>query len=212
MERPGTDLVRSVAGSTHSVDLIEKVGEVGVDSFLHAGLIKDLPLLGIGVSLYRAGNHVMAHLFVKKILKFLGETDRLSQEQRYAFYQKLSAAEAEDLGETTLMLLEKCDSDIQSVLLGRAFVRLIEGTINRDRFDLYGFIIRDLNRYYVQQIRQIYENPGFMAFDAPAAQYLAIHGIVDVFSVPTVANNGVLPKSMRPTVFGQVFFDQIVKA
>lgn len=211
LNSPGRGLVKSAVTSNHALDLIDKVGEVGIDKFLDPGLIKDLPLLGIAVSMHRAGNQIMAQMFAKKILKFLAETDQLAQDQRDSFYQKLSAKEAESLGETTLMLLDRCDSELQAVMLGRAFVRLMEGTLTGYTYELYGFIIRDLNRYYVQQIQQIYATPGFIAYDVPAANYLAIHGIVDVVVRASITNGDTMHKSMNPTPFGKAFYSHVVK-
>lgn len=211
MENPGTSLIRSVVASAHTTDLLDKLGEVALDQFLEAGILKDLPVIGIGISLYRAGNGAIAYLFVKKLIKFLSETDQLDQAQRDKFYRDLSARDAENLGETTLMILDKCDSALQAELLGRAFRRLIEGIILRDTYELYAFAIRDLNSYHVKQIRQFYENPTVRVFDPVAATFLSIHGIIEV-ATTGFSDGHTMNKDYRATPFGQGFYDLLIKA
>lgn len=212
MKSPGKDLLKSVATSKDAIDLFDKVGEVALDEFLKEGVVKDLPLIGVAVSLVNAGNSLMAYMFVKKIFKFLSETDRMSQSQRDEFYQKLNAKEAQNLGEVTLMILDKCDSHIQSELLGRAFVRLMEGAITKNTYELYAFVIRDLNPYHVQQIQQMYATHDFMAFDPVAATFLSMHGIMEVETRSAITNSQTLKKRYDRTPFGQAFYDHVVKA
>jgi hypothetical protein len=208
---PGKALVLSAVKSTHAVDLAEKYGELAIDELFTNGALKDVPIIGSCIALFKAGRTVLDEIFLRNIFRFLAEADGMSQDQRDAFYQKLSAEEAQALGDTTLAILNRCDSDVQAGMLGRAFVRLMEGAISRDTFELYAFAIRDLNRYHVVQIKQLYATPGFMAFDPVAANYLSMHGIVDVVISNQISNGQTMGKRYNQTPFGQAFFDHLVR-
>jgi hypothetical protein len=208
---PGNALVISAVKSTHAGDLVAQYGELALDTFLTTGAFKDVPIIGSVIGLYKAGLDLRSQLFIKKLLHFLEEADGMSQTQRDAFYQKLSSEEAEKLGETTLSILDKCDSDIQAKMLGRAFVRLMEGSISRSTFELYAFAIRDLNRYHVIQIKQVYSTPGLMIFDPVAATYLSMHGIMNVVTSNRISNGQTMDKSFEQTSFGQDFYNHVIK-
>lgn len=208
---PGQALVVSAVRSTHVKDLAAQYAELAIDTFVTTGALKDVPVIGSVIGLYKAGLDVRSHLFIKKVLRFLEEADAMSQEDRDAFYQKLTADEAETLGETALSILDKCDSDVQATMLGRAFVRLMEGSVSRSTFELYAFAIRDLNRYHITQIQQVYATPGFMIFDPAAATYLSMHGIMNVVTSNRLSNGQTMDKSFEQTPFGQAFYDHVIK-
>jgi hypothetical protein len=107
--------------------------------------------------------------------------------------------------------LDKCDSDVQAGMLGRAFLRLMEGTIPRNTFELYAFAIRDINRYHVTQIKQAYAIPHFMAIDAVAAVYLSMHGLMNVVTSTSITNGPTMEKTYEKTAFGQGFYDNLIK-
>lgn len=208
---PGQALVISAVRSSHARELTAQFGELALDTFLTTGVLKDVPIIGSVIGLYKAGLDIRGQLFIRKVLRFLEEADRMSQSQRDGFYQKLSAEEAEILGETTLSILDRCDSDVQAKMLGRAFVRLMDGSISRSTFELYAFAIRDLNRYHVAQIQQMYATPGIMIFDPVAAAYLSMHGIINVMTSNRISNGQTMDKSFEQTPFGQAFYDHVIK-
>lgn len=208
---PGTALVLSAVQSTYTRELAAQYGELAIDAALTTGALKDVPIIGSVIGLYKAGTDIRTQIFIKKILRFLAEADTMSQGGRDSFYQSLSGADAEALGETTLSILDKCDSDVQAGMLGRAFVRLMEGTISRSTFELYAFAIRDLSRHHVTQIKQLYATSGLMVFDPVAATYLSMHGIMNVVTSNRIANGRTMDKDYEQTPFGQGFYDHLIK-
>lgn len=207
----GQALVASAVRTSHARELIAQFGELALDTFLTNGALKDLPVIGSVIGLCKAGLDIRGQLFIKKVLHFSKEADSLSQSQRDAFYQGLSAEDAEILGETTLSILDRCDSDVQAKMLRRAFVRLMDGSISRSTFELYAFAIRDINRYHVTQIQQMYGTPGIMVFEPTAATYLSMHGIIDVVTSNRISNGSTMAKSFEQTTFGREFYDHVIK-
>lgn len=84
------DLLKSIAKSSNSHNLVDKVGETALDAVLDDGVLKDIPIIGTALSLYKAGDSIRANLFAKKILAFLYEIEELSSEQRQQFIEKTS--------------------------------------------------------------------------------------------------------------------------
>jgi hypothetical protein len=103
-ESPGMALVMSATKSTHVKELSAEYAELAIDAVFTNGAFKDVPIIGSIVALYKTGTDIKTHIFIKKIVRFLVETEQMSQDQRDAFYQKMSAAEAEILGEMTLYI------------------------------------------------------------------------------------------------------------
>lgn len=211
---PHHSFIKSIANSSHTSDLVDKLGEVGLDSFLQAGTLKEIPIIGTAISLYKAGNDIAAYFFAKKILTFLSETEAIPLERRRKFVEEQCSEEEgiEHVGEVTLMLLEKVDHPSLARLLGRAFRLMVEGVISRPSFELYSYVIKNLNSYLLRQMSQFYQHENVMLIDAPAAVQLSNYGLVDIHVLPRYSGSTkTMPKSYERTDFGAQFYARIVK-
>jgi hypothetical protein len=97
--------------------------EVGVDSVLNDGVLKNLPIVGSVVGLFKAGTVVKEHLYIKKLLTFLREFSSISENQRISFIsEELSDdSKREKFGETMLNLIERNDDLRKFGLFARVF-------------------------------------------------------------------------------------------
>jgi hypothetical protein len=211
---PNRTLLTSIANTSHTADLVDKLGEVALDSLLQESALKEIPVIGTAITLYKAGNDVAAYFFAKKIVAFLSEIETISQEKRNEFLDKHCSYEEgiEHIGEVTLMLLEKIDHPSLARLLGRAFRLMINEAISRQTFELYSYIIKDLNSYLIQQIMQFYQYENSRFIDSPAAIQLSNYGLIDIHILQNHSGSTkTMSRSYERTEFGSSFYEHIVK-
>ena len=68
--------------------IAQDAAELGLDSLLDDGIVKDIPFVGTVMKLVGVGRGVREALFAKKILKFLFRIKDISTERRRAYEQK----------------------------------------------------------------------------------------------------------------------------
>ncbi len=200
--------------TTHTIDLADKFGEVALDAILSDGVLKDIPVIGTALSLLKAGNGIAGYFFAKKIVVFLTEIEKVSSKKRIDFVDKECNDEEklQHVGETTLMLLEKIDNFTLAQLLGRAFALMIDGTINHQTFEIYSYIIKNLDPYLIRQIKQYYQIEDIMMIDAPAATHLSIYGLINVSILPNYSGNTqTIQHRHEKTKFGEFFYKNIIE-
>ncbi|MFM2484358.1 hypothetical protein [Celerinatantimonas yamalensis] len=97
--------------------------EVGVDSLLEGGVLKDIPIIGSVVGLFKSGISIKERFYVKKLLKFLVEFKNIDEEARAKFVsEELSNdSKREKFGETILNLIDKTDDISKFKLYARTF-------------------------------------------------------------------------------------------
>lgn len=97
--------------------------EVAVDSLLVDGLLKDIPVVSSVLGLVKTGVAVKDYLYIKKLLRFLGEFKNIEEEQRIRFVnEELSTEEEKDrFGEVMLNLIDKSDDARKFSLYANTF-------------------------------------------------------------------------------------------
>jgi hypothetical protein len=212
---PISSLLASIRHSSHTADLADKLGEVALDSVLSDGVVKNIPVIGTAITLFRAGNDIAAYFFAKKVIAFLAEVEATSKDERRAFIEDHcndANGGTDHIGEITLMLLEKIDHPALARLLGRAFTLMIKGATNKQTFELHSYVIKNLNSYLIRQLHQFYGYANVMLIDAPAAVQLANYGLVEVSALPTYSGTtGTMNRSYERTSFGTYFYENIIK-
>lgn len=207
------DFVKALVKSEHSADLFEKLGEAALDSELTDSLLKDVPLIGIIQRMYKTGNAITAYFFCKKLVKFLGEIEQISPQNRKDFFDRYCSDVEQEMhvGEVTLMILDKLDHPMFAKMLGRAFAMLVEGKIHPQVFEMYAYIIRGLSPYLLRQLHQIYQAENVECYDPATAAQLANYGLVDE-QPPMILGNprGNILRQFRKNDFGRYFYEHVV--
>jgi hypothetical protein len=212
-----SNFLTTIKNSEQALELFKDGGEVAIDSVLEDsgvdGVLKDIPILNIAVSLYKMGNKVSAYFFAKNMLAFLCEIDKVPNQKRIEFLNENCADDAgiENVGEVALMILDKLDHPKLAAMLGRAFALLTLGTISKYTFDIYAHVIKAMNPYLQQQLKQCYQFKGMIGVDAPAAQLLANYGLLKFrCRLNRSGDTSDMPFSIDATSFGEVFYSKIL--
>lgn len=207
----------TIRNSDQALDLGKDLGEVAIDAVLSGkfgvdGVLKDIPILNVAVSLYKAGNNVAAYFFAKKMLAFLLEVDSVPVATRDEFLDKNCADEegVESVGEVTLMILDKLDYPCLAKMLGRTFALLMRGDISRDEFDLYCHVVRVMNPYVLRQMKRFYEAQD-TGIGLSAARLLEGYGLIEV-EVDELSPNLSFGQNFKfgRNSFGKEFYDRVI--
>ncbi|MDQ7024584.1 MAG: hypothetical protein Q9P01_12045 [Anaerolineae bacterium] len=136
-------------------DLVSDIAEVGLDSILDSGLLKDFPLIGIIAKTVGAAFAIRDRIFAKKVLSFLAQLDDIPQHKKQEFVDSLKdAKERRKVGETLILLIDRLDDIGKAEILGRLFSAHIEQKISYDDFRRLSTIV---SRVFIQDLQVLLE-------------------------------------------------------
>jgi hypothetical protein len=173
---------RRKGADTHAITdpLLEAAGEnleALFDALTDSEVLKEFPVLGTAVKLFRSGQAARAAMFASKLEKFVFETERCSPKAAKKIRDKVakSPADAEKIGKAIAYVIERASEDEKPRLVGRLFAGFLSGRVNsaelrRLLFAIDTAFIDDLN--------------------ALIARDLAIHPSYDADWVPFLAGSG----------------------
>ena len=106
--------------------------ELGLDSMLDSGALKDIPLVGTVLGIYGTADTIRDHLFAKKLIGFLSQLSEISQEERISMVEKLNEDEkfSGRVGSSLLEMLDRIESEKKPELAARCFAAYARGRIS----------------------------------------------------------------------------------
>ncbi|WP_139235633.1 hypothetical protein [Mucilaginibacter polytrichastri] len=141
------DSFKATIASDEALSLVKEYSEVALDSILKGGVLKDIPLVGTVVGLFKIGNSLKEQHTIKKILVFINQSAEIPKEDREAFLNKLSDNDEykESIAEKVLLLIERLDETKKAEIIGNLFRLMVMGIIGKDYFlRLSGIVERAL--------------------------------------------------------------------
>lgn len=181
MSELGNSLAASIV-SQETTDLVATIGDTAMDAAISSGAFDGVPVLGIATGLWRAGKEVQQQLFARKVLRFLGETNKVSLAERCTFAKHLDADErTAEFGETILLILERIDDTRKPSIIGRVMAAHIRGDLDYAKAMRLASIV---SRCYVQDLELLRTfAPGVQREKTPIAESL--------FAVGLLSNGGI---------------------
>ena len=115
--------------------------ELGLDSILEDGLLKDVPLLSTAVSLYKIGNSVKERHYIKKLAEFIralnsglvGDVQVQKFRDRILRDKKKTQKELEYI----LVLVDRYISYGKSTIIAKLYLSYLEDKLNWEEFSMY---------------------------------------------------------------------------
>lgn len=197
------DIISSPPDLSGTGDLLTGWGEFALDQALDEGILKDIPLLGSLVKLYKTGENVREYLFSRKVEKFLRNLSKVSDEEVKCFNDSIESDPEfkARVAEHLTLLLDRIDDIEKSELLAKAFSAFIKGQLD---FDKFRRIARAIERCMIDDLREVHNFE--RANDAfPEITYdLAACGLVELASLPLIQAPGA-NSTYKITVFGELF-------
>lgn len=169
-----------------AIDAVIGIGEVGLDSFLESGLVKDIPFIGALVKLSQFGISISDHIFIKKLQKFCAQLSKESDKQREAFFNRIKSNPKlqEKVNDNLLILIAASDDIEKPTFLGKVFGAYLKREISYNQFMKFSSSINGLNASQVSILRSLdSEQIPIEAGNIMASQGMAI------ISIPTTAGS-----------------------
>ncbi|MGY5353649.1 hypothetical protein [Wenyingzhuangia sp. IMCC45467] len=139
-----SSLVETISKSDLTVvgkDLLE----VGIDSILKNGLLKDIPVINVATGVWNTGVAIRDYRFITKLLYFLNESSKLSSKQRENIIEKLEDNKfQEEAGEKLISIIDNLETKSKAKIIGKAMCLVGNNIISKDEFWRISFIIEKL--------------------------------------------------------------------
>lgn len=117
-------------------ELAADAAELGLDSLLADGVVKDIPVIGSLYKLAKVAMGIRENIFVKKVLKFLIELKDIPGEERKKFIAGLDSDthKIHKVGEKIIVILERLDDIDKATIVGRLLRAAIKEYIPYEHF------------------------------------------------------------------------------
>jgi hypothetical protein len=134
-------------------DLTVDIGEAVIDSFLNEGLLKDIPILGIGIKLIRISTNISDTLLLNKLKLFMENLNMIKQDDVEKFKDKMKNDNFQkEVGIKLLNIIDKTDEYIKIRWIAKAFLDYLDKKTCKDFFYR---IITIINNAFVQDILKL---------------------------------------------------------
>lgn len=130
----------------------ENFFEIGIDSILEDGILKDIPIIKTISSLYKAGISIKDRYFIKKMLIFLNHVRDIELEDRVNFLSKLNDSQ---LGEKLILILNRLDDLEKPELIANLFRKLTYHKIDYITFQRLALIIE---KCFIEDLKFLKQN------------------------------------------------------
>jgi len=110
-------------------DMVTECSELGLDNILDDGIVKNIPILRIIVSMAKVGFNIRDRIYTKKIAGFFSQVGRTTQEQRNEFAKKYCDNDIKRFEEAIMLILEQADYIEKTSLIGKVFRACILGEL-----------------------------------------------------------------------------------
>ncbi|MEN9909063.1 MAG: hypothetical protein RLZZ540_2212 [Bacteroidota bacterium] len=148
VENRNKELSKSFTQTLASPNLTEigsNIAEVTIDSVLKEGVLKDFPVIGSLVGIWKTGVAVNDYRFLNKLLLFLQESSSISEIKRENIISKLEDEQYQlEAGEKLIAVIDKLETGSKAKLLGKALALFGNDIISKDEFWRVSFVIERL--------------------------------------------------------------------
>lgn len=156
MNRLSKDFKESIL-SSEAANLAQDYSEIALDSILKDGVLKDLPIIGTVLGLYKMGYSIKERHTIKKILTFLNCMNDISGDEKEKFVERLNDEDKNgELFEKLLITLDRLDETIKAEMIGNLFRMYIMDVFDRQMFLRCSNIVErafvsDLIHFYIRE-------------------------------------------------------------
>ncbi len=147
------ELVNSIA-SEHLGSTVRDFAEVGLDTILKEGVLRDIPFVNIIHNSYQTYVEIRQQLFIKKIINFWKELPdkSLQERQRFVEWMDRDPQQKSIFAENLLLLIDRADSIEKPSILGRLINHCTLGDISYEDMVRLCFIV---DRVYMPDLNYL---------------------------------------------------------
>ena len=130
---------------SESVGCITELAEVGLDSILEEGVLKDLPIISTAVAIYKIGDSIKDRHNLKKLMVFLNEINKgiVDEQKRQEYQQKFQSNDGfrnQEI-EYLLVLIDRYISYDKPQMLAKLYLAYLDGILTWEEVTMYSEII-----------------------------------------------------------------------
>ena len=122
--------------SSDSINISSDMLEIGLDSILKDGLLKDIPVFSTLTSIAKLGLNIKDRLFIKKLVHFLYETQNISISKRQEVIDEINKSQKyqSTVGEKLIFIIDKSDEISKARHVGKLFSFVLSQKISYTMF------------------------------------------------------------------------------
>lgn len=151
--------------------------EVGIDSMLQDGILKDIPIIGTLGSVFKVGISIRDRYFIRKIIEFLCSLEDTSLDERREFLVKHSNEQR--LGEKLIFILDRLDDIEKPKLIANLFKKYMYNEIDYVTFQRLSLIIE---KCFIEDLKFLKNNSNENVITGFEALGLVNSGLVSLAS------------------------------
>lgn len=141
-------LSNSLVETIKKSELAKNIGdllEVGIDSFLKDGILKEIPGISILNGFWKTGIAIRDYRFLNKLLLFLNESAKLPLEKRLRLIDDLEDNQFQkEAGEKLIAIIDNLESSSKAILIGKLLYLFGQKLISKEEFWRVSFVIEKL--------------------------------------------------------------------
>jgi len=169
------------------VSIVGDLGEVGLDSILEDGIFKDIPFLGVGISIAKLIASASDKILLKKLILFIRELNLKNQTEVDEFKDKYFKIEDyKIIGSKLLLILDRSDSEIKIRWLAKILQLLVGKELSLKDFLRLSSIINNCYVGDMQEIGVFLKQQEITSTNQLIEQYILDH----LFSIGVLESRG----------------------
>ncbi len=141
MEKPAQknsvgDSILKGACNPKSTDLAVQLGEIGLDSLMDEGVLKQIPFLKGIIACKKTWEAIHDQLFLRKVASFILACPDFTEAEREQFAKQHlnDAKSARQLGDSIVLILDRLDDLEKPQMIAKVFAALVRGKIDLATF------------------------------------------------------------------------------
>lgn len=205
--------------SDELINITKDFAEVGLDSLLSDGILKDVPIIGTMFSLAKIGVSINDRIFCKKVLHFLFQIKDIPKKNRFEFVERINNDKKFNtkVSESLILLIDKFNDYSKAEYLGKLFSLTIQEKIDYTTFLKLSNIIdkafipdlKNLIAIYKEKNNEVDETEMNILYTLGLLNNLGVDGQTFIFqhgenTIPKKRNNYEINK------YGQILVEEIL--
>ncbi len=124
------------------------LAEVGIDSILNDGLLKEIPIVSTISNLLKIGANIHDRLFLEKVLSFLSQLKDVSADKRKKVIEDIDNSKKFRIkvGKKLLYIIDTCEDYEMTELVSIVFKAYIEEKITYNEFLKTASVLQNINK------------------------------------------------------------------
>lgn len=172
------------------LEAILESSEVIVDALMHGDVLADIPVFGTAFKICKAADSIRDRALASKLMRFSSALDELPEKTRQKIRDKIASSptEAEKIGETLFLVLERITDLDKPLLLSYLFLAYIDAVITSSELRRFAQVV---DASFSDDLRMFLEVKDLPSKSGePWMQFLAHTGLTSVVTGQTWSDSG----------------------